>query len=119
MRFFFSSILFFLFILFMHQGHAQQAFQKINHALITHLNEQVVFQPEEINNGIAGEMLLILTIDSGKVNDVILKKGLTTSLNREISRACLDFTFPDVSVGHRFTIMLFVDSRLKRISPLL
>lgn len=119
MSFFYKKIFSLLYVLSVYQATAQSSFQKLNHALINHLNEHVLFQEEEINNGIAGEMLLILTVDSGRVNDVILKKGLTVSMNDEIIRACRDFILPDFSVGSRFTIMLYVDSRLKRISPLL
>lgn len=119
MIFFIRKILPAFFVLSVFQVSAQSSFQKVSNALITHLNEQVIFQEEEIRNGIAGEMLMILTADSGKVIDVSLKKGLTSSINDEIIRACSNFILPDVAVGNRFTIMLFVDSRLKRISPLL
>lgn len=119
MSFYCKNILPVFFVMMVYSVSAQSSFQKFNHALISHLNEQVVFLEEEIKNGISGEMLLILVADSGRVSDVILKKGLTASINDEISRACRGFMLPDAPVGNRFTIMLFVDSRLKRISPLL
>lgn len=119
MNFFIKRILPVFLIFTIHQISAQSSFQKVNRALIAHLNEHVVFQEEEINNGIAGEMLLILIADSGRVSDVLLRKGLTSSINNEIIRACREFDLPDVAISNRFTVMLFVDSRLKRISPLL
>ncbi|MBL7928202.1 MAG: hypothetical protein JNL47_01840 [Bacteroidia bacterium] len=119
MDFFIRKIFPVFFVLTIRHVSAQSAFYKVNQALIAHLNEHVIFQEEEISNGIAGEMLMILTADSGRVTDVILKKGLTSSINEEIIRACREFNLPAVAIDNRFTIMLYVDSRLKRISPIL
>src|SRR6185436_4467402 len=88
-------------------------------------NDNITFKSEDIEAGIAGELVLTFIIDmSGKISDPELKKGINSNINSEIMRIVKSMPtwIPAQSHGQlvnsKYSIFLMIDAAKLSVAPM-